>query len=212
MDAVALAQEEIENLIKIAVVEEAIDISKFATTMLKNILPKVKDDLELEFDKIVVYPGPQPRESADIELYFKNQIIYRINEKTCISGNLKATIRKLKESIKPWEDGLIVVFIYFVDKTDREILKTVIFYMPGHIVRTLSIQELYDMLIKKIEEKMADEKYTKYHIVEVTSAIALWRAKQTLIAKEKAEEAAREAKEAKEKAEEAAREAKEAKE
>ncbi len=212
LTGVVLIQKRVEELVRIAVVEHPIDIARFTTMMLKEILPKAKEQLGLEFDNIVIYPGPQPRESADIELYRDGILVHKINQKTCVSGDLKTTIRKLKEAIKPWEEGIITAFIEFTDRNGNEKVRTVIFYIPGHIARALTVGELDQILVGKIEEKMIEEGYTGYHIIEVTSALALWRAKQALMAREKAEEAAKEAKEARERAEEAAKEAKEARE
>ena len=203
MTGVVLIQKRVEELVRIAVVEHPIDIARFTTMMLKEILPKAKEQLGLEFDNIVIYPGPQPRESADIELYRDGILVHKINQKTCVSGDLKTTIRKLKEAIKPWEEGIITAFIEFTDRNGNEKVRTVIFYIPGHIARALTVGELDQILVGKIEEKMIEEGYTGYHIIEVTSALALWRAKQALMAREKAEEAAKEAKEARERAEEA---------
>jgi len=206
--SIAIAQRKIEQLIKIAVVEHPIDIAKFTTTILQEILPKVKEELGLNFDKVVVHPGPQPRGSADIELYLQNQIAGRINLKTCVSGNLNATIRKLKESISPWEDGMVILFVLFKDRNGKETLRLVIFYMPSYVVRNFAVRILHEALEEMLKNKTKSEGYTQYHILEVTSAIGLWRARQILIVKEIAEKAIAEAREAKEEAREAKEEVK----
>ena len=203
-----IIQKEIEELIKMAVVEAPIDLSKFTSLVLEKILPKVKDQLGLEFDKVKVYPGPQPRESSDILLYKNGRIIEKINQKTCISGNLEATVRKLKKSLKYGENGLIVTFANFYRKEEIS-SRMIIFYIPRKIIINADVYTITETLMKKITEKAMKENYEECYVLAFDEALAIWRTYQVLKAVEKAAHAEEMAKKAYEEAKKANKKIKE---
>ena len=199
---VKILQRDLLRLIKLAVSEHPIDLSKFITKTLEGILPKVKEQLEIDFDKIRVYPGPQPRESADIELYKGEKIVMKLNEKTCISGNLKVTIRKLKESLRQGENGLIVAFAIF-EKEDKVDSKMIIILIPEEVIRRVPADIIGEYIIDLLWQKTYDEGYKSYYLIAFNEAVNLIRARQTILAVEIAEKARKEAREAKKEAKKA---------
>jgi len=203
---VRILQRDLLKLIKLAVSEHPIDLSKFITKTLEEILPKVKEQLEIDFDKIRVYPGPQPRESADIELYKGEKIVMKLNEKTCISGNLKVTIRKLKESLRQGENGLIVAFAIF-EKEDMVDSKMIIILIPEEVIRRVPADMIGEYIIDLLWQKTYDEAYKSYYLIAFNEAVNLIRARETILAVETAEKARKEAEEARKEAREAKEEA-----
>ena len=140
---VRTVQRDLLKLIKLAVSEHSIDLAKFVTRVLENILPEVKDQLEIDFDAVQVYPGPQTRESADIELYKSGSLIIRLNVKTCMSGDLRATVNKLRSSIRVGENGLIIAFVVF-EKEKSADLKMIIIYIPRVTIIGASPNEIVE--------------------------------------------------------------------
>ena len=194
---VRAVQRDVLSLIKLAVSEHPIDLAKFVTRTLENILPEVKDQLEIDFDTVRVYPGPQPRESADIELYKDGSLIAKLNAKTCMSGDLRATVNKLKLSVRSGEDGLIIAFVTF-EKEDKADLKMVIIYIPRIVIVEASPSEIVDYIMDLLWRKTASEGYISFYLIAFNEAVNLVRAYQAIMAVEIAKEAMKEAKEAKE--------------
>ena len=95
MRPIRLVQKPLSELIKVVFVQHPVDLGRFTVRLLGDILPDIKDELELEFDRIEIYPGPQPRGTGDIELFKEGKIVGRISVKTAVSGDLKVAFRKI---------------------------------------------------------------------------------------------------------------------
>ncbi|MHA1470919.1 MAG: hypothetical protein ACTSSP_10220, partial [Candidatus Asgardarchaeia archaeon] len=63
MTSVRVIQRSLRDMIKVIFIQHPIDIGRFTVQILEESLPKVKDELGIDFDDVLVYPGPQPRES-----------------------------------------------------------------------------------------------------------------------------------------------------
>ena len=207
-----LIQREISRLIRIAMVTYPIDLGKFTVRSLEKILKKVKKDLELEFDDIKVYPGAQPRESADIELYSRGKVIKKISVKTAVSGNLEITLRRLKRDKKIDEDGILVAFALAIKNETPVATKVIIFYVPATIIDGYPLPDILLALKSKMEEKAKRENYDSLDLIAINEAILFEQAYQSITAKEIAREARDEARKAREIAEEARDEARKARE
>jgi len=212
---VRLIQKPLSELVKVIFVQHPIDIGRFTVRLLGEIIPEIKDELELDFDRIRVYPGPQPRGSGDIELYKGDQLIGRISVKTAVSGDLKIAFRKIWRDLERGKDGIILYFATGKRKeTTEEELKLIIIYLPSGVISYNKSQVYYEIL-DKIDEKTRREGYEKLIPLAVNEAMMFESLRRTLImeeivkkASEKAEKAYEEAKKASEKAGKAYKEAK----
>ena len=211
MKSIRLIQREISRLIRMAMVTYPIDLGKFTVRSLEKILKKVKRDLELDFDDIKVYPGAQPRESADIELYLRGKLIKKISVKTAVSGNLETTLRRLRTDKKIDEDGILVAFALAMKNETPVATKMIIFYIPATIIDGYPLPDILLALRSKIEEKAKKENYDSLDLIAINEAILFEQAYQSIIAKEIAEEARDEARKAKDEARRAREIAEEAK-
>jgi len=171
-EEVKIPQEDLLRLIKLAVSEHPINILKFVTTTLESVLPEVKDQLGLDFGYSYVHPDPHPRESASIELYKGKQVVLRLNEKTCMSGCLDTTIKKLKDSIRPRESGLIVAFVIF-EKGDSSDSKMILILIPEKVITSVSVDEIERHILDLLKKKADEEGYTSYHLIALNEAILL---------------------------------------
>ncbi|MHA1370567.1 MAG: hypothetical protein ACTSWN_07610 [Promethearchaeota archaeon] len=70
-----LIQQELCNLIMVAVQPSALDLGRFTTITVKNALFEMKDDLKIEFDSVNIHPVAQLCESSDIEFLRDNEVI-----------------------------------------------------------------------------------------------------------------------------------------
>jgi len=156
-----LVQKPLSELIKVVFVQHPVDLGRFTVRLLGDILPDIKDELELEFDKIEVYPGPQPRGTGDIELFKEGKIVGRISVKTAVSGDLKVAFRKIWRDLERGKDGIILYFVTGKRKNvEKEDLKLIIIYIPNSVIAYTRSQVYYEIQ-DKIEEKKQDKKDTK---------------------------------------------------
>ena len=219
MRSLRILQREIGELIRVVMTSYPIDLGKFTVRSLGKILPEIKDELGLDFDKIVVYPGPQPRESADIELYVKDELVKKINVKTAVSGDLEVTLRRLKKSVKMDEDGLLIAFGIAIKGEKPIETKMLMIYIPSQIIQKYAPSEILLVVEEKLLEKIKEEKLDSIDIIALNEALQFEQAYRSIIAletakkaKELAEQARDEAQQAKELAEQARDEARQAKE
>jgi len=175
-----------------------IDIGKFSTRSLDVILRDLREELQLDFDEIIVHPGPQPRDSADIELFKQGRIIGKINVKTAVSGDLKATLRKLTDSIRTGEMGAIILFALCYRDEEHVDTKMIIVLLPEDVFKYYKLPDVYEVLQEKIRNKAKTENYIRIEFLAVNDAIELIRAKEAILARDMAEAAYNAVKEAKE--------------
>jgi len=201
---VKLFQRELKELVRVTLPSHPIDLGKFTTLILGDILKddKVKKELGLNFDDLKVYPGPQPRESADIELLRNGEIIGMINVKTCVSGILKAALRKLKSSIRPGEDGAVIMFA-LCQKGESTEARMIIALIPEKALKSYETLDIQDVIQSKIREKAEKEGYNTINLLAANEAIEIERLKIAVKSEEKAERAYEAAARAEEKAERA---------
>ncbi|MEX2689966.1 MAG: hypothetical protein ACP6IQ_04990 [Candidatus Njordarchaeia archaeon] len=209
---VTLIQEALRKLIRVVMPPHPIDIGKFSTRSLDVILRDLREELQLDFDEIIVHPGPQPRDSADIELFKQGRIIGKINVKTAVSGDLKATLRKLTDSIRTGEMGAIILFALCYRDEEHVDTKMIIVLLPEDVFKYYKLPDVYEVLQEKIRNKAKTENYIRIEFLAVNDAIELIRAKEAILARDMAEAAYNAVKEAKEMANKAYNAAKEAKE
>nr|MDO8061684.1 hypothetical protein [Candidatus Freyrarchaeum guaymaensis] len=204
MVEVKLFQRELKELVRVTLPSHPIDLGKFTTLILGDILKddKVKKELGLNFDDLKVYPGPQPRESADIELLRNGEIIGMINVKTCVSGILKAALRKLKSSIRPGEDGAVIMFA-LCQKGESTEARMIIALIPEKALKSYETLDIQDVIQSKIREKAEKEGYNTINLLAANEAIEIERLKIAVKSEEKAERAYEAAARAEEKAERA---------
>jgi len=198
-----LVQKPLSELIKVVFVQHPVDLGRFTVRLLGDILPDIKDELELEFDRIEIYPGPQPRGTGDIELFKEEKIVGRISVKTAVSGDLKVAFRKIWRDLERGKDGIILYFVTGKRKNvEKEDLKLIIIYLPNSVIAYTRSQVYYEIQ-DKIEEKTRREGYEKLMPLAVNEAIMLETLHRSLITEKKAEKAHEEAKKAYEEAKKA---------
>ena len=214
-----ILQREIGELIRVVMTSYPIDLGKFTVRSLGKLLPRFRDQLGLNFDRVVVYPGPQPRESADVELYLNDELVGKINVKTAVSGDLETALRRLKKSVKSGEDGLLVAFGIGIRGENPVETKMLMIYIPSRIIQEYTSSEILLVIEEKLAEKMKKEKLDSIDLIAFNEALQFEQAYRSLMAletakkaKELAKQARNEAKEAKELAREARDEAREIKE
>ncbi|MGQ4892415.1 MAG: hypothetical protein ACP6IP_08010 [Candidatus Njordarchaeia archaeon] len=209
-ERVSFIQRRLEQLIKVAIPPHPIDVGKFTVKALERAILEAKDELGYDFDRVVVYPGAQPRESSDVELIKNGETVARINLKTAVSGDLKVALRKLARSLRGKETGAVAFFALFYKNDDVADTKLVIALIPGEVFDYYEISDIYDAILLKVDEKIRKKNYVRMEILAVNEAIEFIRAYEAIVARETAEEAREEAKKAREVAEEAREEAKKA--
>jgi len=187
---VKLFQRELKELVRVTLPSHPVDLGKFTTLILGDILKddKVKKELGLNFDDLKVYPGPQPRESADIELLRNGEIIGMINVKTCVSGILKAALRKLKSSIRTGEDGAVIMFA-LCQKGESTEARMIIALIPEKALKSYETLDIQDVIQSKIREKAEKEGYNTINLLAANEAIEIERLKIAVKSEEKAERA-----------------------
>nr|HDO81231.1 hypothetical protein [Candidatus Bathyarchaeota archaeon] len=190
MVEVKLFQRELKELVRVTLPSHPVDLGKFTTLILGDILKddKVKKELGLNFDDLKVYPGPQPRESADIELLRNGEIIGMINVKTCVSGILKAALRKLKSSIRTGEDGAVIMFA-LCQKGESTEARMIIALIPEKALKSYETLDIQDVIQSKIREKAEKEGYNTINLLAANEAIEIERLKIAVKSEEKAERA-----------------------
>ncbi|MHA1664504.1 MAG: hypothetical protein ACTSVW_01555 [Candidatus Njordarchaeales archaeon] len=217
MPDIRLIQKPLRELVKVFFIPHPVDLGRFSVRILSKILREKMKDLELEFDKIEVYPGPQPRESGDLELYFKGKLVRRISVKTAVMGDIKVAFRKIWRDISRGLDGIILAFYTGKKKgAEEEDLKLILIYLPAGVIGYNSNQVLEEIQLK-FEEKMLKENYEKLEPLAINEALMFEMIYRSIMAEEKimeigklAEKAYEEAKKAGERAEKAYEEAKKA--
>ncbi|MHA1608069.1 MAG: hypothetical protein ACTSWP_11155 [Candidatus Freyarchaeota archaeon] len=211
LTSVKLVQKELRELVRVVLPPHPVDLGKFTTVILGRVLKDVKKELGLDFDELEVHPGPHPRESADIELIKEGVISRRINVKTCVSGDLKVTLRRLVDSIRLGEDGAVVVFA-LCHKGKSVEARMIIALIPEEALRKYGSLEIYDVIQGKIKEKTVKEGYDVIEPLAVNDAIELERARTAIEAYDHANKAYKEVKEAKEESKKIREEARQARE
>ncbi len=212
MRQIRLIQKPLSELIKVVFVQHPIDLGKFTVRLLNDILPSIKKELELDFDRIDIYPGPQPRGTGDIELFKGDKLVGRISVKTAVSGDLKIALRKIWRDLEKGKDGIILYFVTGErqDSSEEE-LKLIIIYLQSTVIAYKRTQ-VYFEIQDKLEEKAKNENYKKLMPLAVNEAIMFENLYRTLVMEEKVNKAYEEAKRAKAAIKEAYNEAKSARE
>ncbi|MGQ4891276.1 MAG: hypothetical protein ACP6IP_02190 [Candidatus Njordarchaeia archaeon] len=208
LDGTRLIQKTLRKLIKVVVPAHPIDIGRFSARMLMDILKENIDKLGLKFDDIIIHPGAQPRESADIELIKEGKIVTRISVKTSVSGEIIVTLRRLINSVRRGEDGIVVAAALFYKSEDEVDTKMIIIYLPNEILTMYNTNDIYDAIMEKIKEKTKREGYEKSEFLAINEALEIERTKLALEARDEAAEAKKLAMEARDEAAEAKNEAK----
>ncbi|MHA1368420.1 MAG: hypothetical protein ACTSRA_01730 [Promethearchaeota archaeon] len=131
-----LIQQELCDLITVAVQSIALDLGRFTTSTLKNTLLEMKDDLKIEFDSVNIHPVVQPRESSDIEFLSGNKVIFRLSVKTAVVGNIESTINKLRASKRAGEHSGIILGVGFYKSSDEVEVKLVLCLIPDQTLHS----------------------------------------------------------------------------
>lgn len=218
MREIKIYQKPLSELIKVVFISHPVDLGKFSVRILEDIILEHKNEFDFQFDEIKIYPSQQPRESGDIELFYKNKVVRRISVKTDVAGNLKRTFKKiLKDLRRHGQDGMLVTFYTCEKEKNIEDVLLILVYMPQECL-FYNAPEVFDEIQYKFDEKANREKCKKLRALAVNEAIQFEMLYKAVVNEEIAREArdtAREArdtaKKAKEMAEEAYKEAHETK-
>ncbi len=205
-------QRPLEEIIRVIFVQHPIDIGKFTVKVISEDREALKRDLDIDFDDIKVYPGPQPRDSGDIELYKNEKIIRKINAKTAVSGDITATFKKLWSELTYDKDGLLVSIFVCNDKKTGDYKTILIFiYLPNEITQYPQEEAMY-ILKMKIYEKAERENCENFSPLAINDAIQFEYLRRVLITEEKVDLSIEKASEASEKSQLAFEKASEASE
>mgnify|MGYP000041112093 CR=1 FL=1 len=137
---------------------------------------------------------------ADVEL-INGEIVAKINVKTCVSGDLRATLRKLINTTRVGEHEVIVLFALCFKAENRSTVRMLLILIPKKVIRYYQIEDIYETIKSKINEKAKHEKFKKIDFLALNEALEFERTKMTLEAREIAKEAKEEARKAREMAE-----------
>jgi len=168
MASVKLAQRKLMETIKISMITSPVDLGVFTVRVLAKILPEIAGELGLEFEEVVVYPGPQPKESADVELYVNGKPVKKLSVKTAVSGIIKTAVGKLKREVRDGEDGLVIAFAAAEGKKEALVL---LIYIPYETLREFGSEETAEAIKAKIEEKAVREGIESLYILALNEAI-----------------------------------------
>ena len=167
-----IAQRKIAELLAFVVTGEKVEVGKSTVAYLKKLLPEIKDELHLDFDKFEVHPGSHPRDTADIELFKNNAIIQKITVKTAVSADIKGAIRRMQTEKRRYEDGLLIFGLYCVKGKEKEKVLGIIL-IPRGVLYNEAVDAIYDAILGKVEEKRKKEKYDEISIVAMNESIIL---------------------------------------
>jgi len=190
-----LLQEKLRRLVKVIPVSHPIDIGRFTVRVLYEILPRVKKELGIDFDALTIYPGPQPRESGDIELYKDGKLVEKISVKTDTIGNFERKVDEIWFDLEKGKSGLIVTFMEF-KKKEESTVKMVLIYINKEIARIATKHEVKIEIHERIKEKKKKEKYDAIIPIAASDAILFEYLTISIEAGKKADKAMKYAKEA----------------
>lgn len=220
MSVSKIYQKELSEAVRLATSGDSLEVGKSVVYYVKHVLTQenVKKELNLDFDEIEIHPAQHSANTADVILLKKGKLVGMINVKTCVSGNLRATLSALRKSKRTNEDGLII-FGLACTKSDSEVKRILgMVFINKKFLFGESIDVLMDLIIAKLKKKQKDEgckeltPYSLNQMIALESLISSQKAyDMAVVAKKSADEAKRSADEAKRSAEEAKRSAEEAK-
>ncbi len=189
VEKVSFIQKRLKQLIRVIIPPHPIDIGRFTAIVMEKAILESRDELGIDFDKVNVYPGAQPKESSDIEFIKNGEIIARINLKTAVSGDIKVALRRLAKSIRGKEIGAVAFFALFYknDKDKKVDTKMVIALIPGDVFDYYEISDIHEVILTKVDEKIHREGYTKMEILAINEAIELLRTYEVIITREAVE-------------------------
>ncbi|MGQ4915249.1 MAG: hypothetical protein ACP6IU_10990 [Candidatus Asgardarchaeia archaeon] len=203
MTTVKVIQRSLKDIIKVIFIQHPIDIGRFTVQILEDELPKIKDELGIDFDDILVYPGPQPRESGDIELYKDKKLIEKISVKTAVTGDVKVAFKKIWHDIVNGQNGLILsVYTCRQKDTSKEVIKLILIYLPK-IVAKYDQLDVYSEFRYMMERKAEKEKCIVFRPLAINDAIQFEYLRRILTAEDAAKNASDMARDASKKAKEA---------
>ena len=150
---------------------------------------KVKDKFEIDFDDVIVYPGPQPRESGDVELLKNKKVVAKISVKTAVSGDVKVAFRKIWQDIKNGQNGMILAVYTCREKnSDKELLKLIMIYLPN-IVKKYDPMDVYSEFRYLMQRKAERENCDIFRLLAINDAIQFEYLRKTMQAELVAEKA-----------------------
>jgi len=182
-----IIQRGLSELIREIYIMDPISIGEFTTKYLEDILPKHKEELGLDFDKLIVYPSQQPRESADIELYKEGRLIKKISVKTAVTGRIEPHIRALKKDAKNGMDGMLILYTKFQKngKTLRVVM--IVFLIDKSALINYPTRAIVSEISDRLERKEIEEKVT-IKIILINEALMFELAYNAIKSRELAEE------------------------
>jgi len=200
--SVRVIQRSLRDMIKVIFIQHPIDIGRFTVQILEESLPKVKDELGIDFDDVLVYPGPQPRESGDVELYKNKKLIAKISVKTAVTGDVKVAFKKIWHDIKNGKDGMILaVYTCKRKNTDEEVIRLIMIYLPK-IVKEYDPLDVYSGFRYLMTRKAEKENCETFRPLAINDAIQFGYLRRILTIEEMAEKAYEEFKKTRELVEE----------
>ena len=211
MKSVKIVQEHLPDIIKVVFLPAPIDLGRFTVRILEETLPKIKEELGLDFDSVKVYTGAQPRESGDIELYKDGKLVKKISVKTAVTGEIRVTLRKIWHDLVKGIDGIIIAFAFAKTGKKEDLTKILLIYLPSEVAKHTR-EDVLEEIETLVVERARAEGFQSIRFFAVNEALMFELVYRSVIAEEKAEQAYKEAKKAREKAEQAYGETKKARE
>jgi len=188
MKTIKLIQRKLEHLIKVYVSSTPVDIGRFSVYVIQDDVEKLGRDLNIEFDEITIYPGPQPRESGDIEFYLNKKRVKKISLKTAVTGNLKLTFRKLwNDMMVKEQDGLLLTVLICKQQIqendeikEQDITKLLVIYVP-YACTDYSRSTVYNTIVKMLKDKAQREQWVEFRPLAINDAINFEHLRRILI-------------------------------
>ena len=194
MARVRVIQRSLRDIIKVIFIQHPIDIGKFTVLLLEDDLLKVRDELGIDFDDVIVYPGPQPRESGDVELLKNKKVVEKISVKTAVSGDVKVAFKKVWQDIKNGQNGMILAIYTCKEReTDKDVVKLIMIYLPK-TVKKYSYLDVYSEFKYMMTRKAERENCDKFMPLAINDAVQFEYLRKIMIIEEATEKAIAETK------------------
>lgn len=174
MTEVKLIQKELEMLVKVYISPTPVDIGNFSVFVIHDDVSRIGKELNIKFDRVRIFPGPQPRKSGDVEFFLNGKIIKKISVKTAVTGNIKLTLKKLWKDMRNKKQDGIILTVYLCKKIRKEkeedSASIVLIYLP-YACNDYLLKDVYDTIIKKLKEKGEQENCDVFRPLAINDAV-----------------------------------------
>ena len=175
MSVSKIYQKKLSEAVRLATSGDTLEVSKSIVYYVKHVLTQesIKRELKLDFDKIEIHPAQHSANTADVTLLKKGKFVGMINVKTCVSGNLRATLNAVRKTKRLNDDGLII-FGLTCTKSDNKVKRILgMIYINKKVLFEEPTDVIMSMIIEKLKKKQEDENCKELTPYSLNQMIAL---------------------------------------